>query len=368
MRSPVKFLPDSVIIKAFRFNSFSFLIDKESKALRIFVTGGAGYIGSHTVVALLEAGHQVEIIDNYSNSSAEVLERVTLLAGRKYRAYQADVTDLPKLTEILITFKPDIVIHFAGRKSVAESVARPNFYHQQNVGGTSNLLTAMDRCGCKHIIFSSSATVYGVPDNLPISEEHRTAPFNPYGYSKLEAEKEIRKWADAATDKSAVLLRYFNPVGAHASGQIGENPKGRPDNLFPFITQVAAGIRPLLEIYGNDYDTPDGTGVRDYIHITDLVEGHIACLHFAENKNGVEIFNLGTGRGYSVAEVVAAFEAATGQSVRYEIKERRAGDIASCYANPKKAQAKLGWKAKQTLEQMCCDSWRSQIRLSTFLN
>jgi UDP-glucose 4-epimerase len=275
-------------------------------------------------------------------------------------AHQADVTDLPKLTEILTAFKPEMVLHFAGRKSVSESVERPDFYHQQNVGGTSNLLTAMDRCGCKHIIFSSSATVYGAPDHLPIPEEHRTAPFNPYGHSKLEAEKEIGNWADAATDKSAVLLRYFNPVGAHVSGQIGENPKGRPDNLFPFITQVAAGIRPHLEIYGDDYDTPDGTGVRDYIHITDLVEGHIAALHFAQKNNGIEIFNLGTGRGYSVIEVVTAFEAATGQSVRYKIKKRRAGDIASCYANPAKAQAKLGWMAEKTLEQMCSDCWRWQ--------
>ena len=328
--------------------------------MRIIVTGGAGYIGSHMVVALLEIGHQLEIIDNFANSSADVLEQVALLAGQKCKAHQADVTDLPKLIEILTTFKPDMVLHFAGRKSVAESVERPDFYHQQNVGGTSNLLTAMDRCGCKHIIFSSSATVYGAPDHLPIPEEHRTAPFNPYGHSKLEAEKEIGNWADAATDKSAVLLRYFNPVGAHASGQIGENPKGRPDNLFPFITQVAAGIRPHLEIYGDDYDTPDGTGVRDYIHITDLVEGHIAALHFAQKNNGIEIFNLGTGRGYSVIEVVTAFEAATGQSVRYKIKKRRAGDIASCYANPAKAQAKLGWMAEKTLEQMCSDCWRWQ--------
>ena len=331
--------------------------------MRIFVTGGAGYIGSHTVVALLQAGHQVEIIDNYSNSSAEVLDRVKQLAGQKCRAHQVDVTDLPKLTEILAAFKPDMVLHFAGRKSVAESVERPDFYHQQNVGGTSNLLTAMDRCGCRHIIFSSSATVYGTPDHLPIPEEHRMAPFNPYGHSKLEAEKEIGKWADAATDKSAVLLRYFNPVGAHSSGQIGENPKGRPDNLFPFITQVAAGIRSHLDIYGDDYDTPDGTGVRDYIHITDLVEGHIAALHFAKHNSGVEIFNLGTGRGYSVAEVVAVFEATTGQRVRYEIKERRAGDIASCYADPVKAQAKLGWKAEKNLEQMCRDGWRWQSGL-----
>ena len=328
--------------------------------MRIFVTGGAGYIGSHTVVALLKAGHQVEIIDNYSNSSAEVLDRVKQLAGQQCKAHQADVTDLLQLTEILATFKPDMVLHFAGRKSVAESVERPDFYHQQNVGGTSNLLTAMDRCGCKHIIFSSSATVYGTPDHLPIPEEHKTAPFNPYGHSKLEAEKEISKWVGAATDKSAVLLRYFNPVGAHSSGQIGENPKGRPDNLFPFITQVAAGIRSHLDIYGDDYDTPDGTGVRDYIHITDLVEGHIAALHFAEHNSGVEIFNLGTGRGYSVAEVVATFEAATGQSVRYQIKERRAGDIASCYADPARAQAKLGWTAEKTLEQMCRDGWRWQ--------
>ena len=332
--------------------------------MRIFITGGAGYIGSHTVVALLEVGHQVEIVDNYSNSSAEVLDRVVQLTGKQCKTHQADVTDLQKLTEILVAFKPDMVLHFAGRKSVAESVEHPDFYHQQNVGGTSNLLTAMDRCGCKQIIFSSSATVYGAPDRLPIPEEHKTVPFNPYGHSKLEAEKKITKWANAAADKSAVLLRYFNPVGAHSSGQIGENPKGRPDNLFPFITQVAAGIRSHLEIYGDDYDTPDGTGVRDYIHITDLVEGHIAALHFAKHNRGVEIFNLGAGKGYSVAEVVAAFEAATAKSVRYEINERRAGDIASCYADPDKAQAILGWRAKKTLEEMCRDGWRWQVFLA----
>ena len=331
--------------------------------LRIFVTGGAGYIGSHTVVALLEAGHDVCVIDNFANSSAAVLEQVEHLAGQKCRTHQADVTNLPYLLEILADIKPDMVVHFAGRKSVAESVERPDFYHQQNVGGTLNLLAAMDKCGCKHIIFSSSATVYGAPDHLPIPENHKLAPFNPYGHSKLEAEQEISKWVDMASDRSAVLLRYFNPVGAHASGRIGENPNGRPDNLFPFITQVAAGIRPHLEIYGDDYDTPDGTGVRDYIHITDLVDGHIAALHFAENNRGVEIFNLGTGRGYSVTEVVAAFEAATGQRVRYEIKERRAGDIASCYADPVKAQAKLGWKAEKNLEQMCRDGWRWQSEL-----
>jgi UDP-glucose 4-epimerase len=331
--------------------------------LRIFVTGGAGYIGSHTVVALLEAGHQVQIIDNYSNSSADVLKRVAHLAGQHCGIHQVDVTDLTQLTEILAEFKPDMVFHFAGRKSVVESVERPEFYHQQNVGGTLKLLSAMDKCACKQIIFSSSATVYGTPNQLPIPEEHRTSPFNPYGHSKLEAEKEIAKWANAAAEKSAVLMRYFNPVGAHVSGLIGEHPKGRPDNLFPFITQVAAGIRSHLDIYGDDYDTPDGTGVRDYIHITDLVKGHIAAIHFVENNRGVEIFNLGTGRGYSVAEVVAVFEATTGQSVKYQIKERRAGDIASCYADPAKAHAKLWWKAEQTLEQMCQDSWRSQLHL-----
>ena len=332
--------------------------------MRIFVSGGAGYIGSHTVVALLEAGHQIEIIDNYTNSSAYVLKKVEQLTGHKCKAHHADVTDLPRITKILTDFKPDMVMHFAGRKSVAESMEHPELYYQQNVGGTLNLLSAMDECGCKHIIFSSSATVYGRPDYLPISEEHKIAPSNPYGHSKLQAEEEIGKWTNAANDSSAVVLRYFNPVGAHASGQIGENPKGRPDNLFPFITQVAAGIRTHLDIYGDDYDTPDGTGVRDYIHITDLVEGHISALHFARNNRGVEIFNLGTGRGYSVLELVTAFEAATEQRVRYEIKGRRAGDISSYYADPSKAEAKLGWKAIKTLEQMCCDGWRWQSGLS----
>ena len=331
--------------------------------MQILVTGGAGYIGSHTVVALLEAGHEVAVLDNYANSSADIFKQIEEITGKQSPAYEADVTNAGQLAALMAEIRPDSVLHFAGRKSVAESVERPDFYHQQNVGGTQNLLSAMAKSGCNQIIFSSSATVYGTPEKLPLTEIHRVSPFNPYGASKLAAEKEIVRWTTEAPERRSVLLRYFNPVGAHISGKIGENPKGRPNNLFPFITQVAAGIRPHLEIYGDDYDTPDGTGVRDYIHITDLVDGHIAALHFAENNSGVEIFNLGTGRGYSVAEVVAAFEVATGQSVRYEIKGRRAGDIPSCYADPTRAQVKLGWKAKKNLEQMCRDGWRWQAGL-----
>ena len=332
--------------------------------MKIFLTGGAGYIGSHTLTSLLEAGHQVAVVDNYSNSSEAVPAKVGDITGQPFETHNADVTDQERLNEILGAFQPDIVIHFAGRKSVAESVERPEFYHHQNVGGTQNLLTAMDASDCRHIIFSSSATVYGAPEHLPITETHPLAPFNPYGTSKQAAEEAITAWVNESANvgyaKSAVLLRYFNPVGAHISGQIGENPKGRPNNLFPFITQVAAAMRPYLEIYGNDYDTPDGTGVRDYIHITDLVDGHIAALDYALKHQGVEIFNLGTGKGYSVSEIVTEFERATGQQVPHKIEARRPGDIATCFADVSKARDKLGWVATRDLSQMCRDSWRWQ--------
>ena len=332
--------------------------------MKIFVTGGAGYIGSHTLTSLLEAGHQVAVVDNYSNSSEAVSAKVGDITGQPFKVHNADVTDQQRLNEILGAFQPDIVIHFAGRKSVAESVERPEFYHHQNVGGTQNLLAAMDASGCRHIIFSSSATVYGAPEHLPITEKHPLAPFNPYGTTKQAAEEAITVWVNESANvgdaRSAVLLRYFNPVGAHISGQIGENPKGRPNNLFPFITQVAAATRPYLEIYGNDYDTPDGTGVRDYIHITDLVDGHIAALDYALKHQGVEIFNLGTGKGYSVSEIVTEFERATGQQVPHKIEARRPGDIATCFADVSKARDKLGWVAKRDLSQMCRDSWRWQ--------
>ena len=328
--------------------------------MQILVTGGAGYIGSHMVVALLEGGHQVAVLDNYTNSSADILKRVEEITGKHCPAYEADVTDAGQLDALMAEIRPDSVLHFAGRKSVAESVERPDFYHQQNVGGTQNLLSAMAKSGCNQIIFSSSATVYGVPKFLPFTESHHVSPFNPYGASKLAAEKEIARWTDADPERRAVLLRYFNPVGAHISGKIGENPRGRPNNLFPFIVQVAAGLRAELEIYGDDYDTPDGTGVRDYIHITDLVDGHIAALAYAQNHKGSEIFNLGTGKGYSVYQVVRAFEAATGRSVPYQVKDRRPGDIDIFYADPSKAESQLGWAAKLGLEQMCRDGWRWQ--------
>jgi UDP-glucose 4-epimerase len=256
--------------------------------VQILVTGGAGYIGSHTVVALLEAGHQVAVLDNYSNSSANILKKIEEIIGNHCPAYEADVTDADQLDALMAEIRPDSVLHFAGRKSVAESVEQPDFYYQQNVGGTQNLLSAMAKSGCNQIIFSSSATVYGVPKFLPFTESHRLSPFNPYGASKLAAENEIARWADADPERSSVLLRYFNPVGAHISGKIGENPRGIPNNLFPFLVQVAAGLREELEIYGDNYDTPNGTGVRDYIHITDLVDGHIAALAYAQNHKGSE--------------------------------------------------------------------------------
>ena len=328
--------------------------------MRVFITGGAGYIGSHAAVAMLEGGHEVTVLDNYANSSADVLRKVEEITGKKCSVYQEDITDASKLDALMTKIRPHSVLHFAGRKSVAESVERPDFYHQQNVVGTRNLLSSMAKCGCTQIIFSSSATVYGTPEKLPLNETHRVSPFNPYGASKLAAEKEIAAWTDVAPERSAVLLRYFNPIGAHLSGKIGENPKGRPNNLFPFITQVAVGQRAELEIYGDDYDTPDGTGVRDYIHITDLVDGHIAALHYAQNHKGSEIFNLGTGKGYSVCEMLHTFEAVTGRRVPYCIKGRRPGDIAACYADTAKAKNELGWIAKFGLEQMCRDGWRYQ--------
>ena len=328
--------------------------------MQVLVTGGAGYIGSHMVVALLEGGHQVAVVDNYANSSVDILKRIEEITGKQCAAYEADVTDTCQLATLMAEIRPNSVFHFAGRKSVAESIERPQFYHHQNVGGTQNLLAAMAKSSCNKIVFSSSATVYGVPKFLPFTESHPVSPFNPYGATKLAAENEIIRWTAEALDRSAVLLRYFNPVGAHISGKIGEGPKGRPNNMFPFIGQVAAGLREELEIYGDDYDTPDGTGVRDYIHITDLVNGHIAALAYAQNHRRSEIFNLGTGKGYSVYEVVRAFEAATSRNVPYQIKDRRRGDIDMFYADPSKAKSKLGWVAKLGLEQMCRDSWRWQ--------
>lgn len=328
------------------------------------VTGGAGYIGSHTVVALLDEGHQIAIVDDYSNSSETVIQQIIGISRCPVQVYTGDVTDPNFLNEVFLSFDPEAVFHFAGKKSIAESLIKPDFYHNQNVEGTENLLRAMNASGCGTMIFSSSATVYGKPEILPISETHELNPTNPYGETKKLSETLIKNWVtyglNLEFNRSAVLLRYFNPVGAHFSGKIGENPKGKPNNLFPLIGQVASGGRPYLEVYGDNYDTPDGTGVRDYIHICDLAEGHIAALNYAIRKNGVGVFNLGTGIGYSVKEIVKTFEVATGHHIPLKITERRSGDVSICYADVKKAKDILKWRANRDLYQMCEDGWRWQ--------
>lgn len=326
----------------------------------ILITGGAGYIGSHTAIALLEVGHKVTVIDNYSNSSEASIKKIEQITERHFKTHQFDITHREALLSVFNQIKPNLVIHFAGKKSVLESIEYPDYYYEQNVGGTQNLLAAMQASGCDKLVFSSSATIYGVPEILPITEAHRLAPVNPYGKSKQLSEEIISDWAARLDRRSAAVLRYFNPVGAHISGEIGENPKGRPSNLFPFISQVAVGKRACLEIFGEDYDTHDGTGVRDYIHISDLVDGHLAAARYVQENNGAHIFNLGTGKGYSVKEIVQAFERASGQIIPTKIMPRRAGDVAACFADTQKAAKELGWTAHRQLVDMVEDSWRWQ--------
>ena len=334
--------------------------------MKILVTGGAGYIGSHTQVELLRAGHEVVCLDNLSNSSLKAQERVELLTGRKVPFYRADIRDLAALKRVFREHRFDCVIHFAGLKAVGESVAKPWEYYENNVGGTLTLTDVMRRSGCKSIIFSSSATVYGDPAEIPITEDcPKGRCTNPYGWTKWMQEEILRDLHTAdvkngdADPWRVVLLRYFNPIGAHPSGLLGEAPNGIPNNLMPYITQVAVGKLEKLHVYGNDYDTPDGTGVRDYIHVMDLARGHAAALKAIE-AGGVEVFNLGTGRGYSVLEIVSAFEAASGVKIPYVIEPRRPGDIAVCYADPGKAERILGWRAEKSIEDMCRDSWNWQ--------
>lgn len=328
--------------------------------MKIVITGGAGYIGSHTLIELLEAGHDVLVIDNFSNSSPEALLRVSQLTNRSFESAEIDVRDKGRLQSELSRFRPDAVIHFAGLKSVSQSEALPLDYFDNNVTGTISLVQAMDAAGCQSIVFSSSATVYGAAHYLPFDEAHPFAPVNPYGRTKYYVEGILGDWARAQAGRSALLLRYFNPVGAHHSGMIGEHPQGAPNNLMPYISQVAVGRRKALSIFGGDYDTPDGTGVRDYIHVTDLAQGHVRAVEYMSQNEGLDVFNLGTGQGYSVLEVVHAFEAASGQQVPYEIVPRRAGDIASSYADVSKARDVLGWEAQKGLAEMCADSWRWQ--------
>ena len=332
----------------------------ELPTMRILVTGGAGYIGSHTLTALLSDGHDVCVIDNFVNSSPRCLDRVADLTEHSFRSENCDVKDGNNLTDVFASFKPEAVIHFAGLKAVSESQRHPLSYYDQNVGGTIGVLNAMDGCGCSKIVFSSSATVYGVPQYLPYDEDHNCTPINPYGRTKYFIEEILRDWSLAHSHRSAMLLRYFNPVGAHKSGHIGEDPQGIPNNLVPYIAQVATGQREKLHIFGNDYDTPDGTGVRDYIHVSDLADGHLAALDYIKQNSGVDAVNLGTGLGYSVMEMVDAFEKASGRSVNYEIMPRRAGDLDIYFADASKAENLFGWKSKRGINEMCQDVWRWQ--------
>jgi UDP-glucose 4-epimerase len=329
--------------------------------MAILVTGGAGYIGSHTCVQLIEAGYDVVVVDNLCNSSKESLKRVQKIVGKEIPFYEADIRDEKALTEIFEKEEISAVIHFAGLKAVGESVAKPMEYYDNNVAGTLVLCDVMKKAGVKNIIFSSSATVYGDPAFIPITEEcPKGQCTNPYGWTKSMLEQILTDIHTADEEWNVVLLRYFNPVGAHKSGTIGENPKGIPNNLMPYITQVAVGKREFLGVFGNDYDTHDGTGVRDYIHVVDLADGHVKALKQIENKAGVCVYNLGTGNGYSVLDMVKAFGKACGKEIPYQIMDRRPGDIATCYADPAKAKRELGWEAKRGLAEMCEDSWRWQ--------
>ena len=329
--------------------------------MNILLTGGAGYIGSHTIIELDKAGHSVVVVDNLVNSNQESLRRVAKIIRKEVPFYEVDVRDKEALSKVFDENKFDAVIHFAGLKAVGESVSKPLEYYHNNMTGTFILLDVMRKHQCKNIIFSSSATVYGDPAIIPITEEcpkgHCT---NPYGQTKSMLEEVLMDVQKADPEWNVVLLRYFNPIGAHQSGMIGENPNGIPNNLMPYITQTAVGIRKELGIFGNDYDTPDGTGVRDYIHVVDLANGHVAALKAVERNCGLGIYNLGTGHGYSVLDVVNAFIKVNGVKVPYVIKPRRPGDIATCYCDPAKAKAELGWGAKYGIDEMVRDSWNWQ--------
>ena len=329
--------------------------------MKIAVIGGAGYIGSHTIIELYKAGHTVVAVDNLVNSCDESIRRVSEIVGQEVPFIKADARDAAAMDKIFKENHFDACIHFAGLKAVGESVAKPLEYYENNMNATFVLLNAMRNNGCKNFIFSSSATVYGNPAEIPITEKcPKGAITNPYGQTKSMLEQVLIDVQKADPEWNVVLLRYFNPIGAHPSGKIGEDPNGIPNNLMPYITQTAVGIRKELGVFGNDYDTPDGTGVRDYIHVCDLASGHVSALKAIENKCGLAIYNLGTGHGYSVLDVVHAFEKVNGLKVPYSIKPRRAGDIATCYCNPEKAYKELGWKAQFGIEEMCRDAWNWQ--------
>ena len=329
--------------------------------MTILVTGGMGYIGSHTCVELLDLGMDVVVVDNLANSNPEALNRVEKITGKRPVFYEMDVCDEQALSKVFAAHSIDCVIHFAGMKAVGESVTIPERYYSNNLGSTLTLCRVMAEHNVKKIIFSSSATVYSGDNAMPLRENSKTGNCtNPYGWTKYMGEQILRDIAFADKEWSVVLLRYFNPVGAHHSGLIGEDPKGIPNNLMPFISQVAVGRREVLSVFGNDYDTPDGTGVRDYIHVVDLAKGHVAAISYAMEHTGAEVFNLGTGTGYSVLDMVKAFEKANGVAVPYKITPRRPGDLATCYADPAKSLESLSWKAEKNLEDMCRDSWNWQ--------
>ena len=329
--------------------------------MKILLTGGAGYIGSHTIIELDKAGHSVVVVDNLYNSNPKALERVGEIIGKQIPFYKADIRDAEAMAKVFEAEKPEAVIHFAGLKAVGESVAKPLEYYHNNMTGTFILLDVMRNHGCKNIIFSSSATVYGDPAIIPITEQcpkgHCT---NPYGQTKSMLEEVLMDVQKADKEWNVVILRYFNPIGAHQSGKIGENPNGIPNNLMPYITQVAIGKRPELGVFGSDYDTHDGTGVRDYIHVCDLAAGHVCALKAIQRNCGLGIYNLGTGHGYSVLDVVKAFEKANGVPVKYSHKPRRPGDLATCYSDPAKAKEELDWQAQYGIEEMCRDAWNWQ--------
>lgn len=329
--------------------------------MSILVTGGAGYIGSHTVIELVNAGYDVVVVDNLCNSSKESMNRVEEITGKAIKFYEVDILDKEGLTKVFENESIDSVIHFAGLKAVGESVAKPWLYYNNNITGTLVLLEVMNAFNVKNIVFSSSATVYGSPAEIPITENCPKGEItNPYGQTKSMIEQILTDIYKADTEWNIILLRYFNPIGAHKSGRIGENPNGIPNNLMPYITQVAVGRLKCLGVFGNDYPTPDGTGVRDYIHVVDLASGHVKAIEKISTNPGLKVYNLGTGKGYSVLDIVKNFEKASGVKIPYEIKPRRAGDIAECYADASKAKEELGWEAKYGILEMCEDSWRWQ--------
>lgn len=327
--------------------------------MAILLPGGAGYIGSHTAVELLNAGKEIVIIDNFSNSKPEVLDKIKQITGKDFKFYEMDYSNKEELNKVFTENKIDAVLNFAGYKAVGESVKKPIEYYMNNISGALVLLDVMRAHNCKKFIFSSSATVYGDPATVPITEEFPTGgTTNPYGTTKLFIEQILKDIYNSDNSWDICILRYFNPVGAHESGLIGEEPQGIPNNLMPYVARVAAGILPELSVFGNDYDTPDGTGVRDYIHVVDLAKGHVKALEKLDKEHeGLFIYNLGTGTGYSVLDMVKAFEKATGKEVKYKIAPRRPGDIAKCYADPAKAKIELGWVAEKNLDDMCKDSW-----------